>query len=338
MDKAKYVDKQSFIADVETGLKDKIPVTALESVRSIILATLTNYDVVKTNVTTNPVASSSDLVQMFIDAKLSEGCTKRSMTRYAYILNKFFFWENVAAMEVTSFHIRDFFAREKKRGIKDSTIGGYKDIFNSFYKWLLNEGIITRNPCGNIGAIKCEQKVRQPLSNIDVQKLFDACDTKRDKAMVAFLLNTGCRVAEFTGLKVKDVDLKNREFVVYGKGRKERIMFFDTVTAWYMQEYLDTRKNITEDSYFFATLLKDKGRRLSENGVRAALKRLSAKAGVEHVSPHRFRHTFATDMIIKDMPIQDVAVLLGHTKIDTTQRYIHLTKERSKMMYDKFRA
>jgi len=338
MERAKYIDKQTFITDIETGLKDKIPLTALECVRTVVLATLVNYEIVKTNTTRDPVEASSDLVQMFVDAKLSEGCTQKSMTRYAYILNQFFYYEDVAAMEATSYHIRDYFAKEKKRGIADSTIRGYKDVLNSFFKWLLNEGIIAKNPCGNIGTIKCEQKVRQPLSSVDIRKLFDACTVLRDKAMVAFLLNTGCRVSEFTGIKLRDVDLRNREFVVYGKGRKERILFFDQVTAWLLKSYLDTRQNLTDDSYLFVSIKADNGRRLGEGGVRAALNRLSEKANVENVFPHRFRHTFATDMIVKDMPIQDVSALLGHTKIDTTQRYVHLTKERSKMMYDKYRA
>lgn len=328
---ANYVDKQQFIGDLTDAFKSVLTVSDMEKVQSALLGVLSGYEITRIS-EGDKVAASADYLQMYIDAKAIEGRTQKTIARYQYIMNQFFNKENVTAQETTVFHIRDYFMREKNRGISDSTIAGYRDVFNSFFGWLFNEGMIPKNPCANIGTIKQEKKVRKPFSSIEIQKMLDACDTLRDKAIIMFLLNTGCRISELCGVNAEDVDLNRRECVVYGKGRKERTIFFDEVTAWVLAEHMKAEH--IDGALFFGKGTK----RLHAGGVRKMLKNIGAKSGVENVHPHRFRRTFATNVINHGMAIQDVAAILGHEKLDTTMRYIYQSKERTKNAYEQHTA
>ena len=324
---ANYVDKQQFISELSDALKSVLTVTEMDKVQSALLSVLSGYNVTRSN-NKDAAAASSDYLQMYIDAKTIEGRTPKTIARYQYILNQFFNRENVTAQEATVFHIRDYFMKEKSRGISDSTISGYRDVFNSFFGWLFAEGMIPKNPCANIGTIKQEKKVRKPFSSIEIQKMLDSCDTLRDKAIIMFLLNTGCRISELCNVNIDDVDLTRRECIVYGKGRKERTIFFDEVTAWVLSEHMKTIS-------INGALFNGKGTvRLHPGGVRKMLKSIESKSGVENVHPHRFRRTFATNVINHGMAIQDVAAILGHEKLDTTMRYIYQSKERTKNAYE----
>ena len=329
---AEYIDKQSLIGEIAENLKSILVVTELEKVTPVILETLSYYEVSRVAQREDSVKTSADILKMFLDAKCVEGRTGKTLERYEYILNHFFEHENVSACEVTSYHIRDYFMKEKTRGISDATIGGYRYVLSSFYGWLFNEGLIGKNPCRNVGTIKQEKKVRKAFSQVEIQKMLDACKTKRDKAIIMFLLTTGCRVSEVCALNVADVDLRTKECIVYGKGRKERTVYFDDVTAWMLSDYLESY-----NPWKSAPLFGGKGAtRLMCNGLRSMLKRIETASGVENIHPHRFRRTFATNMINKGMPIQEVAALMGHDKIDTTMTYIYQTKEKVKSSYERY--
>ena len=146
-----------------------------------------------------------------------------------------------------------------------------------------------------------------------------------------FLSSTGCRISEMTGLNVEDVDLEKLECVVHGKGNKERMVFLSAVTGMLLGEYLKTRKDSNP-----ALFVGKRKERLEPGGVRSMLKKLGADAGVDHVHPHKFRRTFATELTRHGMEIQKVANILGHEKLDTTMQYVVLNKEDIKSDYRRF--
>ena len=123
---------------------------------------------------------------------------------------------------MTVYNLRQYITKEKQRGIADSTIVGYRDVFSSFFGWLHSEGLIPRNPCANLSTIKCRKEIRLPFTSKDIDKLKEHCETDRDKAILTFLLATGCRIGEVCALNRNDVDLRNYECIVLGKGNKER--------------------------------------------------------------------------------------------------------------------
>lgn len=330
---AGYAQSQQFLSEVEETLKTIITVSEYEKVQSAMLSVISCYSVERIANSEDSVKKSQNLLKMFIDAKAVEGRSPKTTERYRYILTRFFKYEKVSAQDTTVYHIRDYFMNEKERGISDSTLASIRDVFNSFFGWLYKEGLISKNPCANVGTVKQEKKVRKPFSQVDLQKLLNSCNYIRDKAMVLFLLNTGCRVSEICGLTIENVDLIKRECVVYGKGKKERTVYFDDVTAYVLEQYLASRHFSSPSSPLFLSLSK---RFFTPGGVRAMLSRIEKLSGVENVHPHRFRRTFATNMIDRGMPIQEVAVILGHDRIDTTMKYVYQSRERTKSAYDRY--
>jgi site-specific recombinase XerD len=145
------------------------------------------------------------------------------------------------------------------------------------------------------------------------------------------LLSTGCRISEICALNRNDIDIVNKEILVLGKGNKERTVFIDDVTAMLLQRYLEERKDDSE------ALFVGKGTsRLKPGGIRKILNAVATKAGVENTHPHRFRRTLATSLIDHGMPIQEVAAILGHEKLDTTMKYVYLNKTHVKNSYNKY--
>lgn len=182
-----------------------------------------------------------------------------------------------------------------------------------------------------LGAICCAKKIKAVYSEVEIEKLKFCCRTIRDRAIISFLLSTGCRIGEVCRLNREDVDLANMECRVLGKGNKERTVFPDAVTAMLLRDYLAQR---TDES---PALFAGRGSsRLSPNGIRRMLDVLARAAGVEHVHPHKFRRTLATGLIRHGMPIQEVAAILGHDKLDTTMQYVVLDKTDVKNAYRKY--
>ena len=206
-----------------------------------------------------------------------------------------------------------------------------RQVFSAYFNWLQREGLITRNPCANLGVIKYMKKEKDVYSDADIEKMKFGCRTIRDRAIIAFLRATGCRISEMCGLNREDVDLNNLECTVLGKGNKERTVYLDQVAGMVLRNYLDQRK----DS--LPALFVGKGsERLKPAAVRKMLVQLGEASNVEHVHPHKFRRTTATNLIRHGMPIQEVAAILGHDKIDTTMQYVVLDKTDIKAAYRRY--
>ena len=238
---------------------------------------------------------------------------------------------NVPTRSITVYHLRQYLAKEKARGISDRTLEGTRQVFSAYFNWLHREQLIDTNPTANLGAIKYPKKIKVTYSEIDIEKMKFCCKTLRDRAIICFLLSTGCRISEMIRLNREDVDLNNLECTVLGKGNKERTVFLDSVTGMLIRDYLTQRK---DDSP--ALFIGKRKQRLSAQGVRAMMVKLAKASAVDHVHPHKFRRTLATSLIRHGMPIQEVAAILGHDKLDTTMQYVVLDKTDVKNSYRKY--
>lgn len=175
--------------------------------------------------------------------------------------------------------------------------------------------------------------MKKPYSAVELERIRSACSNVRDLALVDFLYSTGCRVSEVSHLDISDIDFDSLECTVVGKGNKERIVYLSDVAAMHLQEYLQGRKDVSE------ALFSGKGSdRLSKNGIEATLKRIGKKAKVENVHPHRFRRTLATNLLDRGMNIQDVAKILGHADLKTTQIYCFISQKNVKVAYQRYAA
>ena len=321
--------KQNLIKHMEQALSETLTAASMTEVLRILTEELGGFSVEQITRNTDD-AVTEEFLDAFLAAKQIEGRSEKTLTRYAYIIRRMLTAVKVPIREITIYHIRSYLMAEKKRGISDRTLEGNRSIYSSFFTWLFQEGLIARNPTGNLGVVKYTKKIRKPFSAVDLARLKEVCESQRDKAMVSFLLSTGCRISEVCALD-RTISYQSGEITVLGKGAKERKVYVDDVTIMLLDRYLGERKDQSP------ALFVGKGtERITPNGVRRALKRLSIKAGVENVHPHRFRRTLATNLIGRGMEIQDVATILGHDKLDTTMEYVCMDQSAVKGSYKKF--
>lgn len=272
-----------------------------------------------------------DMLNSFVASMHVQGRSSGTIYRYQYLIGKFMTYIKTPTREINVYHIRDWITSEKARGIQESTLEGYRQVLSSYFGWLFREGLIEKNPIVNIGVIKVPKKLKKTYSRADIEKLTRECKTVRDQAIVHFLASTGCRISEMTGLNRDAVNLAAGEVVVYGKGGKERTVYMDDVAVMLLRKYLEERNDNSEILF-----TGRRGERLRPGGVRIMLNKIGEAAGVEHVHPHKFRRTLATEMSRRGIPLQEVANILGHEKIDTTMRYVVLNKDDIKSSYRRF--
>ena len=319
--------KISLQNQVEKRLMTEVTADALNRMMRVMADVLEGFDVRETLV----MEEKDDLLECYIDAMRVQGRSEKTLTRYRYVIERMMKDVNVPTRRITVYHLRGYLSKMKDNGKQDSTMEGIRQVFSAYFNWLQRESLIDRNPTANLGAIKVGKRQKKTFTDIDMEKLSRSCKCKRDRAIIAFLASTGCRVSEVTGLDRDAVDLDQLTCVVHGKGNKERRVYLDGVTGMLIRAYLAERKD--EDPALFVNRYNV---RMNPDGVREMLNRVAEEAGVEHVHPHKFRRTLATNMARHGMPIQEVARILGHDKIDTTMRYVVLDDEDIKHQYRKF--
>lgn len=320
-------DKVVLLNDIENILKPRMFANLLEEATTEINSTLNDYDITRLT----EAEASEDFLEAFLAAKKVEGKSEETITQYGYIIRSSLKAMNVSVKNLTTAHLRAYFEAELARGISPSTIKHKREIFSSFYAWLLAEHLVLTNPINGIAAIKVEQVVRPAYSMADMERLKRSCANKRDAAILAVLNSTFCRVGELCKLDIKDINFQTGEIVVRGKGNKQRTVLLDEVAIMLLKEYLASRDDDNP-----ALFLNRLNKRLQKGGVRVILNRIADTAGVEHVHPHRFRRTTITKLLNRGMPIQNVAILAGHSKIDTTMRYYYASSENIKLEYKKY--
>ena len=319
--------KAALLTEIERSLGSMITAADMPKVMAALSDTLGAYDVEAAETD----AGADDLLDAYLSALSVSGRSGKTIERYRYILGRMMQEIRTPTRSVTVYHLRRYLADEKERGISDRTLESTRQVFSAYFNWLQREGLITRNPCANLGVIKYMKKEKDVYSDADIEKMKFGCRTIRDRAIIAFLRATGCRISEMCGLNREDVDLNNLECTVLGKGNKERTVYLDQVAGMVLRNYLDQRKDD------LPALFVGKGsERLKPAAVRKMLVQLGEASNVEHVHPHKFRRTTATNLIRHGMPIQEVAAILGHDKIDTTMQYVVLDKTDIKAAYRRY--
>lgn len=320
--------KETLLDEMKEKLSDLLTANDMTKVLGLLTDELGNYDVTRL---TDYEPEEDDLLSAYIDALKVQGRSVKTIERYRYAIGKLNAALKVPTRKITVHHLRRYLLNEKERGLSDRTLEGMRQVFSGYFNWLQREGLIDKNPTANLGAIHYAKKQKEILSEADIEELKYECENNRDRAIVCFLRATGCRISEVTGLNRDDVDLVNMKCRVLGKGNKERTVFLDQVAAMTLQKYLDGRTDLCP------ALFIGKGTsRLKPGGIRLMLNKVACKAGVNHVHPHKFRRTMATNLIKHGMAIQEVAAILGHDKLDTTMEYVVLDTEGIKHEYQKF--
>ena len=318
----------TFMHSLEQRLSSLLTANDAKRVMAEVADSLSGYEM---NVRPGGVEDHDDLLDAYLAAMEVQGLSPKTIERYRYVIQRMMNAVQVSTRQITVYHLRRYLADEKGRGISDSTLDGDRQVFSAYFNWLQKETLIQTNPTTNIGAIRCAKKIREVYSDADLAKLKMKAETARDRAIIAFLEATGCRISEVVQLNRGDVDFARLECTVLGKGNKERVVYLNEVAAMLLKEYLEQR---TDE---LPALFTGKGTdRLKAGGVRAMLCKLADKAHVGHVHPHKFRRTLATNLIRRGMPIQEVANILGHDKLDTTMKYVVLNQADVAHAYKKY--
>lgn len=320
--------KTAMIKQMYRDLGDVLTMNQANNVIEILNNILIDYEVETIRI---QEVGSDELLQAYIAAKQVEGRSEKTIERYRYTIQRMMDRLNVQTQKITVYHLRQYLGDEKKRGTVDTTLEGLRQIFAAYFGWLKRENLIKEDPTSNLGKIKCAKRLKKAYSAVDVDKLKKGAKTKRDLAIIEFLEATGCRISEMTTLDRAAVEFDKQEVHVIGKGDKERIVYLNDLAAETLKEYLEERDDDNP-----ALFIGRKGIRLKPGGVRAMLKKIAMDVRVTDVHPHRFRRTLATNLSRRGMPIQEVAAVLGHEKLDTTMKYVVVNQADIKHDYRKF--
>lgn len=255
---------------------------------------------------------------------------KEDINNYLEYLKK----QNINYKKIDNIAIRNYLKYLDDLNLKNSTIARRISALRTFYNYLLNKGLVDTNLFNSIRNPKIEKKLPNYLSYEELARILDNIDIStfiglRNRLMVEMFYATGCRVSEITNIKVSDIDKSNNSIRIMGKGSKERIVYFGE----YARDYLDRYLPLIDCVYLFTNEAKEK---LSVHDVEYIIKDLVKNLALKtHVTPHTLRHTFATHLLNNGADIKTVQELLGHSSLNTTGIYTHVSNERIKEVYRK---
>lgn len=307
----------------------------LKKLEEVLMEILENEKVPEKSIKDN-----KNLVKQFISTKRIEGCSKRTEDYYFSTLS--FFEKNIKCdiLFADTNTIREYLINYQKiNNCSNVTLDTVRRILSSFYKWLEEEDYIIKSPMKRIHRIKTPIIIKAAFSEEQIEVIRKtAAQNTRNLAIIDILLSSGIRVSELVKLNRSSINLNSRTCIVFGKGAKQREIYFDVRTKIELENYLKTRKD--KNRALFVTERKKTKHgafsRLSVNSVEKMIREIGVKTEIENVHPHRFRRTMATRAIDKGMPIEQVQVLLGHTKIDTTLRYANVQQANVRYSHQKY--
>jgi len=324
-------DNKALLSEIMNLVDDHITAKASRQLEQQILAVLDGYQVAtRFHDSSGCADNSQELIDAFMNHKVAEGMAKSTIYLYRYRLERFHQDIGIPIKKVNSSHITDYLASEIDRGLAKSTINGYERTILQFFRWMYEEELIQKNPAKNIKPVRFLYEQKEAFSQSEVQLIKEACTSDKQLAMIYFLLTTGCRKAEFISVNIEDLDFKNMQLQVTGKGSKTRTVYFDDVTAMMLKRYLSKRKDKNP-----ALFIDRNGNRYKNNTITRMMERMSEKTNI-HIYAHRFRRTLAQTLLDRGMRIEEVQQILGHEKIETTRRYCHASQRNTENSYRKY--
>lgn len=327
--------KEKFIQEITDSMSGTLTVDQMAQLNSVLLQTISKYTVIEDgDKVKEDFASNNRLLEIFLSAKLVEGCSSKTIKYYETTVKQLFKYMPKSVKEYTTDDLRAYLAVfQKKHKSSKVTIDNIRRIFSSFFSWLEDEDFILKSPVRRIHKVKTGEQVKEVITDENLERLRDNCKCPRDLAIIDLLASTGMRVGELVKLNRNDVNFAERECIVFGKGNKERVVYFNARAKLHLQEYLASRKD--KNQALFVSLDKPHTR-LQISGVEMRLRDLGRGLKIPRIHPHKFRRTLATMAIDKGMPVEQVQKLLGHVKIDTTMRYAMVNQTNVKLSHRKF--
>lgn len=326
---------EDILNDIVSGIKDVLSDEQMKQVSSSIKDVLAKYEINKrTSNEERREKENTELLDTFLSAKKIEGCSDKTIHYYQSSIDKLLNGLSKCIKEICTNDIRRYLAEiQEENNLSKVTIDNLRRIFSSFFSWLEDEDYIAKSPVRRIHKVRTDTLVKEVLSDENIETLRDSCNELRDLAMIDLLLSTGVRVGELVKMNRADIDFQERQCKVFGKGNKEREVYFNARTKIHLQRYLESRTD--DNPALFVTLLKPHTR-LTISGVEVRLRKMGKDVHIDKVHPHKFRRTLATMAIDRGMPIEQVQKLLGHVRIDTTLHYAMVNQQNVKIAHRKY--
>lgn len=325
--------KNEYITEVMQIMLPVLDNTQLKQLRQAMEQALFRYEVTVYKKAPED-ENNKFLIDSFIAAKRIEGCSEKTLKYYQTTIDTMVesVEKNVRLIQTEDIRTYLIHYQEKNHSSR-VTIDNIRRILSSFFTWLEDEDYIIKSPVRRIHKVKTTNKIKETYTDEEIEKLRDNCEVLRDLAMINLLASTGMRVGEMVLLNRSDINFTERECVVFGKGGKERLVYFDARSKLHLQKYLESRTD--ENTALFVTL-RAPYRRIKIGGVEHRLREIGKKLNIQKVHPHKFRRTLATMAIDKGMPIEQLQRLLGHQRIDTTLQYAMVKQSNVKMAHKKY--
>ena len=309
-------------------MAEYLNIAQMKKLQEVLLKNLSENSVTKSEV------SNIEYLQMFLEAKKIEGCSERTLQYYQVTVERFLQNVSTPIRKTATEEIRSYLSDYQKiNNCSKVTVDNIRRNISSFFSWLEEEDYILKSPMRRIHKIKTKQQVKEIISDEAIEQLRDHCTCARDLAVIDLLYSTGIRVGELVNLDISDVDFEARECVVFGKGDKERRVYFDAKAKLHLQKYLASRSD--SNPALFVTLNAPHNR-LKISGIEIRLRELGRRVNLIKIHPHKFRRTMATRAIDKGMPIEQVQKILGHSQIDTTMQYAMVNQINVKTSHQKY--
>ena len=340
-------NKNEFIKEILESMEGTLTNTQLQELNKHLNRYTDNLNIKKKPIydDIDYVEENKKLIQTFLDDKLLEGCSKRTINAYRSVLNKFNKWSIKHLLNMSKQDITDYLVFYKETSnASNSTIDNIRRYIRSFYGYCLYNDLILKNPASNLGKIKHVKKQKVPFTNEELTKMRTWVTNRkhgdlRDLAIFELLLSSGIRVGELHSLDISDMDMVNNKFRVIGKGDKERTCYFNSAAKIALDDYLKSRSD--DNPALFVDLKRKRSKsgsgvymRLGISQVERRVREIGAAVGVR-AHPHKFRRTFATSLVRKGVNLAEVSKLLGHESIETTLIYTVTEDETVKYEHEK---
>lgn len=324
--------KQNLIRDIVQEMLPYLNNAQNEKLQEVLQNIFAKYDVVDNGIQESK--SEPVYVELFLSAKRIEGCSEKTLNYYKSTIDALISTLNKDVKHIETDDVRRYLTDyQAKKNSSKVTIDNIRRILSSFFSWLEDESYILKSPVRRIHKVKTSTIIKETYSDEELEQMRDNCNELRDLAVIDMLASTGMRIGEMVLLNRSDIDFEERECVVFGKGSKERVVYFDARTKIHLQDYLDSR---TDDNEALFVTLRSPHDRITIGGVETRLREFGKQIGIKKVHPHKFRRTLATMAIDKGMPIEQLQRLLGHSKIDTTLQYAMVKQSNVKNAHRKY--
>ena len=324
--------KQQIIESIIQQMLQHLDNVQLQRLKSVLEHELFDCEI-KTQ-TKSDNDDGNQLLDSFITAKRIEGCSEKTLKYYRTTIENMTEVVGKSVRHIQTEDLRTYLTNyQQKNSPSRVTIDNIRRILSSFFSWLEDEDYILKSPVRRIHKVKTATNVKETYTDEDLEKMRDSCTELRDLAMIDMLASTGMRIGEMVLLNKADIDFNERECVVFGKGDKERVVYFDARTKIHLRNYINSRTD--ENPALFVTL-RSPFERIKIGGIETRLRKMGKELEIEKVHPHKFRRTLATMAIDKGMPIEQLQQLLGHKRIDTTLQYAMVKQSNVKQAHRKY--